>query len=134
MTDLITNTTSCMPAFIQDVIPEGLLGRATAGWVAAYRDELWTRRDPTVCAIRDMPGLALHASSGGAFYVFPDVRATGPSEVDFAHRLLTDAGAAVVPGSVSGRQAEGHARIAYAATASAAYGLRPDAAVLEALR
>jgi aminotransferase len=57
--------------------------------------------------------LACHVPEG-AFYVFPSVRSTGLSDVEFAERLLMEQGVAVVPGSVFGPGGEDHLRCAYA--------------------
>jgi aminotransferase len=51
---------------------------------------------------------------GGAFYVFPDIRATGLSSKEFAVRLLDEQNVAVVPGSAFGGPGEGFIRCCYA--------------------
>jgi aminotransferase len=58
-------------------------------------------------------GLPCHLPEG-AFYAFPSVKSTGLSDQEFAERLITEAGVAVVPGSVFGTAGEGHVRCAYA--------------------
>lgn len=58
-------------------------------------------------------GLPCHLPEG-AFYAFPSVEGTGLSDQEFAERLITEAGVAVVPGSVFGTGGEGHIRCAYA--------------------
>ncbi|PKL60718.1 MAG: aromatic amino acid aminotransferase [Methanomicrobiales archaeon HGW-Methanomicrobiales-4] len=58
-------------------------------------------------------GLPCHLPEG-AFYAFPSVEQTGLSDQEFAERLITEAGVAVVPGSVFGSAGEGHVRCAYA--------------------
>lgn len=50
----------------------------------------------------------------GAFYVFPSIKTTGLSSQEFCHRLLMEAGVAVVPGDAFGKSGEGHVRISYA--------------------
>jgi aminotransferase len=50
----------------------------------------------------------------GAFYVFPNVTATGLDSQAFARGLVQEAGVAVVPGTVFGRCGEGHVRATYA--------------------
>ena len=50
----------------------------------------------------------------GAFYAFPDVRATGMSSAVFSERLLAEERVAVVPGSAFGACGEGHVRACYA--------------------
>ena len=50
----------------------------------------------------------------GAFYVFPDIRATGLSSEAFCEKLLYEAKVAVVPGTAFGESGEGFVRISYA--------------------
>ncbi len=50
----------------------------------------------------------------GAFYAFPDIRATGMSSAVFSERLLAEERVAVVPGSAFGACGEGHVRACYA--------------------
>lgn len=49
----------------------------------------------------------------GAFYVFPSVRSTGLSSVDFCMKLLEAEKVAVVPGGAFGESGEGHVRVSY---------------------
>jgi aminotransferase len=63
-------------------------------------------------------GLSCHLPEG-AFYAFPSVERTGLSDQEFAERLITEAGVAVVPGSVFGSAGEGHVRCAYAVSRQA---------------
>ncbi|MFN3231361.1 MAG: pyridoxal phosphate-dependent aminotransferase [Alphaproteobacteria bacterium] len=49
----------------------------------------------------------------GAYYVFPKILATHSTSVDFAIRLLDEAGVAVTPGSAFGPAGEHHLRMAY---------------------
>lgn len=58
-------------------------------------------------------GLSCHEPKG-AFYAFPDIRATGLSSEAFAERLLLSKKIAVVPGSVFGPTGEGFVRCSYA--------------------
>ncbi|MDD1724353.1 MAG: aminotransferase class I/II-fold pyridoxal phosphate-dependent enzyme [Methanospirillum sp.] len=58
-------------------------------------------------------GLNCHLPEG-AFYAFPSVESTGLTDYEFAERLITEAGVAVVPGSVFGTGGAGHVRCAYA--------------------
>ncbi|MDT3425980.1 aminotransferase [Paenibacillus forsythiae] len=60
-------------------------------------------------------GLPCHIPDG-AFYAFPSVAGTGLTSEQFALRLLSEAGVAVVPGSVFGPEGEGHIRCSYAAS------------------
>lgn len=58
-------------------------------------------------------GLSCHTPEG-AFYAFPSVKGTSLTDYEFAERLITEAGVAVVPGSVFGAGGIGHVRCSYA--------------------
>ncbi len=58
-------------------------------------------------------GLKCHMPEG-AFYAFPSIEKTGLSDIEFAERLITEGGVAVVPGSVFGNGGVNHIRCAYA--------------------
>lgn len=51
----------------------------------------------------------------GAFYIFPDIRPTGLTDLEFSERLLAEERVAVVPGSAFGESGRGFVRICYAA-------------------
>ncbi|WP_223067328.1 aminotransferase A [Paenibacillus caui] len=50
----------------------------------------------------------------GAFYLFPSIEHLGMKSMDFALKLLDEAGLAVVPGSAFSEYGEGYIRISYA--------------------
>jgi aminotransferase len=50
----------------------------------------------------------------GAFYAFPDIRASGMDEDAFAQRLLQEERVALVPGTAFGPGGEGYVRCSYA--------------------
>ena len=50
----------------------------------------------------------------GAFYVFPSIKNTGLTSVEFANRLLQKEKVAVIPGTAFGESGEGYLRCAYA--------------------
>ena len=52
----------------------------------------------------------------GAFYIFPNISATGLSSEDFCTSLLQEKRVAVVPGSAFGDSGEGFVRLSYAAS------------------
>ena len=80
--------------------------------VARMRREYKRRRDFLVPALNDMGIRTLMPK--GAFYLFPDIRATGLTSEDFCMRLLKDFGVACVPGPAFGSCAEGFIRMSYA--------------------
>jgi len=52
----------------------------------------------------------------GAFYVFPSIKNTGFSSIDFSSKLLYDQKVAVVPGTAFGENGEGYLRMSYASS------------------
>ena len=80
--------------------------------VARMRREYRKRRDYLVPALNAL-GLKTLLPKG-AFYLFPDVRATGLSSEDFCLKLLKDFGVACVPGPAFGASAVGFVRMSYA--------------------
>ncbi|HHW44989.1 MAG TPA: aminotransferase class I/II-fold pyridoxal phosphate-dependent enzyme [Desulfotomaculum sp.] len=75
----------------------------------------YNRRRRLVCqAFRDM-GLNCF-EPGGAFYAFPEIRATGLTSEQFAQQLLLEEKVAVVPGDAFGPGGEGFVRCSYAAS------------------
>ena len=53
---------------------------------------------------------------GGAFYVFPNVKGTGMSGIEFTKKCLHEAGVAIVPGTAFGKFAEDYVRFSFAAS------------------
>jgi len=52
----------------------------------------------------------------GAFYMFPSIKSTGLSSMDFSRKLLEEEKVAVVPGTAFGPGCEGYIRISYASS------------------
>ncbi|GAB2568615.1 aminotransferase [Gracilibacillus alcaliphilus] len=82
--------------------------------VIEMRESYRQRRNFVVKALNEM-GLTCHLP-GGAFYVFPSIKATGMLSEEFAQRLLEEQRVAVVPGHVFGESGEGYIRCSYAAS------------------
>ncbi|MBU9720069.1 MULTISPECIES: aminotransferase A [Bacillaceae] len=76
------------------------------------KDEYMLRRDYMLERLEKM-GIPTRRPSG-AFYVFPDISATGLSSFDFAIRLLEEEKLAVVPGDAFSYLGEGYIRLSYA--------------------
>ena len=80
--------------------------------VKRMRGEYRRRRDHLVRAL-NAAGLPTLMPKG-AFYLFPDIRATGLSSEEFCLRLLEEKAVACVPGSAFGPCGEGFVRLSYA--------------------
>ncbi len=81
-------------------------------YVAEMRSEYDRRRKLIVGGLNSLglPTFEPH----GAFYAFPNIRASGMDEETFAQKLLEEEKVAVVPGSAFGPGGEGYVRCSYA--------------------
>ncbi len=106
--NLSTHTTYGVPGFIQDA------GRFALNRGAALEAQIsgpFRRRHAAVSDYFARRGLPTVPSSA-TMYLMVDIRATGLSGDEFAHRLLDAEGIAVMPGESFGRAAAGHLRVA----------------------
>jgi aspartate/methionine/tyrosine aminotransferase len=78
-------------------------------------DAFAERRGRIVSALRRLPGVSC-ALPGGAFYVFPNISATGLDSRTLQARLLDEAGIATIAGTSFGAEGEGYLRLSYAAS------------------
>jgi aminotransferase len=76
------------------------------------REQYHRRRDLIVRRFNEL-GLTCH-SPRGSFYAFPDIRASGMTEKEFAVGLLEKEKVAVVPGLAFGENGRGHVRACFA--------------------
>lgn len=105
------NLTTCAVSFAQAGAVAALEGSQLC--VTEMVSEFKRRRDMLMGELAKMPGITC-ATPGGAFYVFPDIRAFGISSEEMAMYLLKQAGIAIVPGTSFGPAGEGFIRISYA--------------------
>jgi aspartate/methionine/tyrosine aminotransferase len=108
---LIINSVSCTSTFSQLAAVEALRGPQEP--VEAMVEEFRARRDLIVDGLNAIPGVRCHRPSA-AFYVFPDVSATGLDGAELADRLLHEVGVCVLAGTAFGTVGAGHIRISYA--------------------
>jgi len=100
----------CAGITAQEAALEAL--RNGRGDMLAMKQEYCDRRNYIVKSL-NKHGLKCHKPEG-AFYVFPNITATGLSSKDFATRLLMSQKVAVVPGTAFGSCGEGFVRCSYA--------------------
>jgi aspartate/methionine/tyrosine aminotransferase len=108
---LIINSVSGTSIFSQLAAIEALTGPQDA--VDAMVGEFHARRDLIVDGLNAIPGVRCHRPHG-AFYVFPEISATGVDGAELADRLLRDAGVCVLAGTAFGGVGRNHIRISYA--------------------
>ncbi|MCL6573186.1 MAG: aminotransferase [Bacillus sp. (in: Bacteria)] len=112
MLKIFQYTTMCAPHMLQHGAIEAL--RNTFHEVESMKRSYRMRRNYMVHTLNKM-GLDCH-TPGGAFYVFPSIKATGLTSEQFAEELLMSKNVAVVPGNVFGESGEGYIRCSYAAS------------------
>jgi len=111
VTRMQTNITSCATSFVQMAIQEALLGSqdAPAEMVAEFK----RRRDFIVDGMNQIEGFSC-LKPNGAFYVWPNITATGWDSADLAEYLLTELGIAALSGTAFGEYGQGYLRFSYA--------------------
>jgi aspartate aminotransferase len=114
LTQLITNSVSCVPPFIQLAGAHAM--RGDQGESEAMMADYRRRRDLFVSGLNRIPGISC-LSPAGAFYAFPNVSGVPRSAPDFADYLLDEVGVATLPGSAFGIHAAQHLRMCFANSA-----------------
>ncbi len=109
--ELIINTISCAPTFVQAGAVQALVGPQDD--VDAMVVEFKARRDLIVNGLNEIEGIRC-ATPLGAFYAFPDISGTGLTGAEFAERLLVDHDVCVLAGTAFGGVGTDHIRISYA--------------------
>jgi aspartate aminotransferase len=113
METLMINSSSCATAFIQVATLAALDSPDSQVSIRRMVDEYRLRRDAVVDGLCAIPGVSCHRP-GGAFYVFPNITATGIDQKLLADALLAEAGVAVLPGTAFGAMGKGYLRLSYA--------------------
>ena len=108
---LIINSVSGTSTFSQVAAIEALNGPQDE--VEAMVTEFRARRDLIVDGLNAIPGVR-SIQPHAAFYVFPDIGATGLDGAELADRLLHEAGVCVLAGTAFGQVGRSHIRISYA--------------------
>jgi aspartate/methionine/tyrosine aminotransferase len=108
---LMTNSNSCTASFSQVAGVEAL--RGDQGSVDHMRDEFQRRRDMFVAGLNRIKGFSCRMPKG-AFYVFPNITATGRKSKPLADSLLEEVGVACLSGTSFGEFGEGYLRFSIA--------------------
>jgi aspartate/methionine/tyrosine aminotransferase len=108
---LIINSITGATTFAQYGAVEALTGPQDA--VDAMVAEFRARRDLIVDGLNAIPGVRC-LRPHGAFYVFPDIAATGLTGAELAERLLLEVGVSVLAGTAFGGLGTQHIRLSYA--------------------
>jgi aspartate/methionine/tyrosine aminotransferase len=113
MDTLMINSSSCAAAFTQLAAIEAFESPESDAAVDTMVAEFRRRRDVLVDGLNRIPGISCRRPAG-AFYVFPDITATGYNERDLQRDLLDEVGVATLAGSTFGPHGAGHIRLSYA--------------------
>jgi aspartate/methionine/tyrosine aminotransferase len=111
LTQLITNSASCVPPFVQYAGVKAL--REDQAESRAMMADFKKRRDIFIAGLNKVPGISCK-SPAGAFYAFPNVSRLPVRAEAFADYLLEHAGVATLPGSAFGAHAANHLRMCFA--------------------
>jgi aspartate aminotransferase len=113
MDTLMINSSSCAAAFTQLAAIEAFESEESDAAVEAMVADFQRRRDVVVDGLNRIPGITCRRPAG-AFYVFPDITATGWDDRELRDTLLDEVGVAVLSGSSFGPHGAGHIRLSYA--------------------
>lgn len=108
---LMTNSNSCTASFSQVAGIEALRGDQSS--VDHMREEFQRRRDMFVAGLNQTKGFSCRMPKG-AFYVFPNITATGWKSKPLADALLEESGVACLSGTSFGEFGEGYLRFSIA--------------------
>jgi aspartate/methionine/tyrosine aminotransferase len=111
VTLLATHAYGCTAHFTQYSGLEAL--RGSQAQVEAMLARYQQRRDRIVSGLNRLPGVQCQLPQG-AFYAFPNIKATGISSNELASRILNEVGVALLPGTAFGSGGEGYLRLSYA--------------------
>ncbi len=113
MDTLMINSSSCAASFTQLAAIEAFESPESDAAVEVMVAEFRRRRDVIVDGLNRIPGISCRRPAG-AFYVFPDITATGYNERELQRDLLDEVGVATLAGSTFGPHGAGHIRLSYA--------------------
>mgnify|MGYP001001611552 CR=1 FL=1 len=106
-----SHSATCATSFVQEagVValtgPQEFIGEMVVAWDR--------RRRAVASGLNNVKGITCPLVEG-AFYAFPDIRATGMSSTEAADLLLREAHVALTPGVAFGEAGEGHLRLSFA--------------------
>ncbi|HKT22389.1 MAG TPA: pyridoxal phosphate-dependent aminotransferase, partial [Nitrososphaerales archaeon] len=110
--NLLENTMSCFPPFIQKASAFALENCENA--IIEFRDELRARREIMQRRIRGIGAFAPNRIDG-TFYAFPGFSGRGSSR-ELSKKMLQEYGVAVLPGTSFGETAQNHFRLSFSSS------------------
>lgn len=110
MCQFVVSSYSCVPPFIQKAGVAALKGDQS--FIKKNMEIFRKRRDTIVNGLNSVPNVSC-VTPQGAFYAFPNITKSGMSSLEFADKLLQEAGVACLPGPAFGEYGEGFLRFSY---------------------
>ena len=111
MSLLLETLTSCVSPFIQLAAVQAMTD--SQDYVDGMINEYKKRRDLIVAGLNSIEGISC-VKPGGAFYVFPNITATGLTSEEFSEVILKKVNVATCPGNYFGEFGEGFVRFCFA--------------------
>ena len=108
---LVTNSVSCTNAATQMAAVAAIDGPQEP--VYEMVAEFKSRREMLISGLNNIKGISC-VTPKGAFYAFPNIKATGMSSSEFADRMLMEGGVALLSGTSFGAAGEGYIRLSFA--------------------
>lgn len=110
---LLETSVSCVSGFIQKAGIEAMKGDQEP--INNMMKEFRERREVIVKGLNSLPGVRC-LEPKGAFYVFPNIKGTGLTDIEFVDYMLEKAGVACAPGSFFGDDYKDYVRFCYASS------------------
>ncbi|MCH8101857.1 MAG: pyridoxal phosphate-dependent aminotransferase [Chloroflexi bacterium] len=108
---LVTNSVSCTTAVVQMASIAAIDGPQEP--VHKMVAEFKSRREMLINGLNSIKGISC-VTPMGAFYAFPNIKATGLRSGEFADRMLMEGGVALLSGTSFGDFGEGYIRLSFA--------------------
>ena len=108
---LVTNSVSCTTAAVQMASIAAIDGPQEP--VYEMVAEFKSRREMLINGLNSIKGISC-VTPMGAFYAFPNIKATGLRSGEFADRMLMEGGVALLSGTSFGDFGEGYIRLSFA--------------------
>ena len=108
---LVTNSVSCTTAAVQMASIAAIDGPQEL--VHEMVAEFKSRREMLINGLNSIKGISC-VTPMGAFYAFPNIKATGLRSGEFADRMLMEGGVALLSGTSFGDFGEGYIRLSFA--------------------
>ena len=84
----------------------------------SFREQIKESRTAICRRMDKLKGIFSYTKPQGAFYLFPKILLPGLSAIDFAKKLIEEAGVTTIPGDSMGPSGKGHLRLSFSANSA----------------